>query len=184
MKNCFIPLLGIRKPQSEFEPSCFGLRFEPVFRFGNKGERSRIGHHAVGEPRQQTGSGGLIRVRHPHRARDAADVGFPDAGFGQGGMNAEFGERLSSGTVDREVRGVRAVAESAAGGVFQEFGEDVSLTDVAAVFAGCSQFRDSQRVGGDDGNRETHVAGVLDGSFAFGRSHVGAGNVQQHHAIA
>ena len=99
-------------------------------------------------------------------------------------MNAEFGERLSSGTVDREVRGVRAVAESAAGGVFQEFGEDVSLTDVAAVFAGCGQFRDPQRVGGDDGNREPHVAGVLDGSFAFGRSHMGAGNVQQHHVIA
>ena len=77
MKNGFIPLLGIRKPQSEFEPSCFGLRFEPVFRFGNKGERSRIGHHAVGEPRQQTGSGGLIRRAIPSVRAMRRMSGFP-----------------------------------------------------------------------------------------------------------
>ena len=180
-------LLAMRrlgKAQPELEPRGFRECFNPVFNFRHEGERLRGGHHPVGKARQEAGARRLIRPRHTHRAGDAADVGLSNAGFRERRMNAELFQSLLPRTVDREVGGVRAVAELAARGMLQELREDVRLADVAAVFPRGRELRDAQGVGGDERGLKPHGEGVLHGAFAFRGRHVGPGDVQKLHAVA
>ena len=80
---------------------------------GQTGQQGRSGMHAVGQPGQQTGPGGLLRiVQAPGRAQIAQFL-FAEPGQGQGREHARLAHGPLSGPEGGQVVGIAAVTEDA-----------------------------------------------------------------------
>ena len=86
----------------------------------------------------------MFRVRKSDDPADFANTGFADAGLDQRRFHFEFTEGFDAGTIDGEVRCVRAVADGALAAGFagnvDEFCEEMRFADIAAVDARAGKF--------------------------------------------
>lgn len=123
----------------EAEVSANRILGNEKFSIGNSFKLAALRRCAIREASQKAGAGSLFRVRKSDDPADFANTGFADAGLDQRRFHFEFTEGFDAGTIDGEVRCVRAVADGALAAGFagnvDEFCEEMRFADIAAVDA-------------------------------------------------
>ena len=131
-------------------------------------------------------AGSLFRVRKSDDPADFANTGFADAGLDQRRFHFEFMEGFDAGTIDGEVRRVRAVADGALAAGFagnvDEFCEEMRFADIAAVDARAGKFWKRERSCRHKNGFQSKVLRILQGVSRFIRRNLRSDDVKEVHA--